>query len=188
MRLFTAIDLPRPALLRVERLLSALRGEAQLKWSPIDNLHITTKFIGEWPESRLEELVESLRFLPKEGPLHLSLKRLGWFPNDGSPRVLYLSVDGDAGLMALAAKTTECLEKLGLEKEDRPYSPHLTLARVKNPVPLGRLKQRIAELQPNEFGTFAVNSYSLYRSDPGSNASVYRKLMDLRLEAAMTAS
>lgn len=187
MRLFTAIELPAPALLRVERLLSALRGEAHLKWSPVDNLHITTKFIGEWPETRMAELMDALDWLPKEGPLEIRLQHLGWFPNERSPRVLYLGVDGQAGLTALAAKTSDCLERLGLPKEARAYSPHLTLARIKNPVPLGRLKARIAELQASGFGSFTATCHTLYRSDPGSNASVYRKLKEFHLQAAMAA-
>lgn len=188
MRLFTAIDLPAPALLRVERLLSALRGEAHLKWSPVDNLHITTKFIGEWPESRVAELTEALDCLPKAGSVSINLKDLGWFPNERSPRVLYLGVERDEALTALAEKTSACLEQLGVKKEDRVYSPHITLARVRNPVPLSRLKQKIAELPRTGFGSFVTNSYALYRSDPGSNASVYRKLRDFRLQAAMAAS
>lgn len=188
MRLFTAIDLPALALLRLERLLCALRREALVKWSPLDNLHVTTKFIGEWPESRLAELTAALECLTLRNPVELELKTLGWFPNERSPRVLYLGVERNGALEDLAARTSECLEKLGLAKEVRPYSPHLTLARIKDPVPLSRLKQRMAELQPASLGAFTVSSYALFRSDPGSNASVYRKLKDFRLEAAMAAS
>ena len=63
MRLFLAIDLPAPVLLRLERLLHALRSEAHVKWSPLDNLHVTTRFIGDWPESRFSELTEALECL-----------------------------------------------------------------------------------------------------------------------------
>ena len=62
MRLFTAIDPSADVLLRLERLMSALRPEALIKWSPLDNLHVTIKFIGQWPESRLEELDDALIF------------------------------------------------------------------------------------------------------------------------------
>ena len=188
MRLFTAIDLPQPVLTRVERLLSALRGEAQLKWSPVDNLHITTKFIGEWPEARLGELTEALACLPQEGALEIGLKQMGWFPHERAPLVLYLAVERNPALTALAERTSECLARLGVPPETRSYAPHLTLARVKHPVPLGRLKERLAELQAAEVGRFPVSSYALYRSDRGSNASVYRKLKEFRLEAAMAAS
>lgn len=188
MRLFTAIDLPSPVLLRLERLLSALRREALVKWSPLDNLHITTKFIGDWPESRLDELSAALGCLTLTAPLTVELRSLGWFPNERSPRVLYLAVERCPALEELAARTSECLERLGLPKEERPYAPHLTLARVKNPVPLTRLKHRVAELEHATVGAFTVYRHSLFRSDPGSNASVYRKLKEFPLMAAMAAS
>src|ERR1700760_3160588 len=56
MRLFTALELSPEVLIRLERLTSVLRPEALINWSPLDNLHITTKFIGEWPETRLDDL------------------------------------------------------------------------------------------------------------------------------------
>ncbi|HSU59908.1 MAG TPA: RNA 2',3'-cyclic phosphodiesterase, partial [Bryobacteraceae bacterium] len=85
MRLFTAIHLTPEILLRLERLLSTLRAEALIKWSPLDNLHITTKFIGEWPEARLDELHEALGALAPREPFQVELKDLGWFPNERSP-------------------------------------------------------------------------------------------------------
>ncbi len=188
MRLFLAIDLPAPVLLRLERLLCALRSEAHVKWSPLDNLHVTTKFIGEWPESRFSELTEALEGLGALEPFQIELKNLGWFPAGRSPRVLCLNVAENQALTELANRMDGCLEKLGVVRETREYSPHLTLARLKNPVPLERLKQRVAELQPANMGAFSASSYGLFRSDPGSNASVYRKLREFRLEAAMAAS
>src|SRR4051812_1424562 len=83
MRLFTAIDLPDELLLRVERLISALRSEAFIKWSPIDNVHITTKFIGEWPEARLDELNRALGSVQPRNSFDVEVKGFGWFPNQG---------------------------------------------------------------------------------------------------------
>lgn len=188
MRLFTAIDLAPEILLRLERLLSALRREALIKWSPLDNLHVTTKFIGEWQESRLDELHNVLAAIVPRESFTLELRELGWFPNDRLPRVLWLGVQGGDALDRLAHETEECLEPLGMKREDRRFSPHLTLARIKNPVPLGRLRQKVQELQPATLGTFTVSHFSLFRSDPGSNASIYRKLRDYRFASAMAAS
>lgn len=188
MRIFTAIDLPSTTLLRLERLLSALRPEAQLKWSPLDNLHITTKFIGEWPETRFTELTNALSSLPPCEPFPVVLKDLGWFPNSRSPRVLWVGVHGGEALAELARCTEEKLEELGIPKESREFSPHLTLARIKGPVSLSKLRQKIEEMEAAELGEFPVSSFSLYRSDPGSNASIYRKLHDFRFQAAMAAS
>src|SRR5579875_2248423 len=98
MRLFTAIDLPSEMLLRLERLISALRPEALIKWSPIDNLHITTKFIGEWPEVRLPELTAALSAMHPITPFDIQIKDLGWFPHERSPRVLWAGVHGGEAL------------------------------------------------------------------------------------------
>ncbi|HJU11983.1 MAG TPA: RNA 2',3'-cyclic phosphodiesterase [Candidatus Binataceae bacterium] len=188
MRLFTAIELTPEILLRLERLLSALRREALIKWSPLDNLHVTTKFIGDWPESRLDELHNVLAAVAPRERFTLELKDLGWFPNERLPRVLWLGLHGNDALSKLARQTEECLEPLGIKREERRFSPHLTLARIKNPVPLGRLRQKVQELQPAALGTFTVSQFSLFRSDPGSNASIYRRLRAYRFESAMAAS
>src|SRR5689334_19614087 len=146
MRLFTAIDLPTEVLLRLERLISALRPEALIKWSPLDNLHITTKFIGEWPEARLDELHEALSSVEPREPFDVEVRNLGWFPNERSPRVLWAGVDGGPALLKLVQDTENSLLAVGIPKEDRGFSAHLTLARIKNPVPLHRLRQKVEEM------------------------------------------
>jgi RNA 2',3'-cyclic 3'-phosphodiesterase len=188
MRLFTAIDLPADVLVRLERLLTALRPEALIKWSPLDNLHVTVKFIGEWPESRLEELNEVLSTLAPREPFAIELKQLGWFPNERSPRVLWVGIQGGNPLLELVHETEERLQAtLGIKKEDRPFVPHLTVARIKNPVPLRRLRHRVEEMQPAALGSFMAAHFALFRSDPGSNASIYRKLREYRFISALAA-
>jgi 2'-5' RNA ligase len=187
MRLFTAIDLPAEMLLRLERLLSALRPEALIKWSPLDNLHITTKFIGEWPEQRLDELHQALVALTPRETFDIDVRDLGWFPNERSPRVLWAGVHAGPALKQLIAETEERLLALGIPKEEKQASPHLTLARIKNPAPLRNLRKKVEELQPAELGTFSVRHFYLFRSDPGSNASIYRRLRDYQFEVAIAA-
>lgn len=187
MRLFTAIDLPASIVMRLDRLLTTLRPEALIKWSPLDNLHITTKFIGEWPTARLGELTAALDELPPREPLEIELRDLGWYPHERSPRVLWVGVHGGKGLMDLARETEERLLTLGVPKEDRVYSPHLTLARINSPVPLGGLREKVKELQPASLGRFSASSFQLYRSDPGSKSSLYRRLHEVKFQAAMVA-
>jgi RNA 2',3'-cyclic 3'-phosphodiesterase len=83
--------------------------------------------------------------------------------------------------------TEQCLSRLGIPAEDRPFSPHLTLARIKNPVPLNQLRARVQELQPAAMGSFEVKEFHLFRSDPGSHASIYRKLRGFQFQQAMVA-
>jgi RNA 2',3'-cyclic 3'-phosphodiesterase len=187
MRLFTAIDLPNEILLRLERLIYALRSEALINWTPLDNLHVTTKFIGPWPDSRLEELHAALSSLAPRQPFDIELKNLGWFPNAPSPRTFWIGVHGEA-LDQLARDTEQQLEPLGIARESREFSPHLTLARIKTPVPLRRLHEKVDEMQPAALGHFRASQFALYRSDPGSNASIYRKLRVYRFASAASAS
>jgi len=187
MRLFTAIELPPHLLLRLERLLSALRPEAQINWSPLDNLHITVSFIGSWPEARLDELTGALVSLSPRQSFEVNLKDFCWFPNARSPHVLSVGTEPCDALQKLGEDTRDCLEKLGIPKEKRSYTPHITLARIKRPVPLRRLRQRLESLEPFPFGAFDVHSFHLYRSDPGSNASIYRKVRSFGFEAVLAA-
>jgi len=177
MRLFTALDLPPDMLLNLERLLSALRPEAaSIKWSPLNNLHITTKFIGEWPDARLDELDAQLKPLCFRELLEIDLHDLGWFPNAHSPRVLWAGVDGGHALAAFAAQIEDALTQLGIPKDAHGFNPHMTLARIKAPVPLQRLRAKVEELQKTPIGHFRAAHFLLYRSDPGSNSSIYRKI------------
>ncbi len=188
MRLFTAIDLPQEILLRLERLVAALRPEAFVKWSPLDNLHITTKFIGDWPEVRLAELMGALAEAAPRHPFEVEVRDLGWFPNERSPRVLWAGVHGGSPLRGLAQDIEERLVPLGVDREIREFSPHLTLARIKGPVPLRALRQKVEEMQPAPVGKFQASQFTLFRSDPGSNASIYRKLGEFKFETALAAA
>jgi RNA 2',3'-cyclic 3'-phosphodiesterase len=187
MRLFTAIDLPEDILRRMDRLLNSLRSEAFVKWSPLDNLHITVKFIGEWPAERLSEIEKALSEIPSREPFPLEVRNLGWFPNQRFPKVLWSGIQAGPQLAQLAHDTERCLAPIGIPVEDRAYTPHLTLARLKTPVPLQALRKRVDELQPASMGSFEVNRFCLYRSDPGSHCSVYGKLGDFRFENASSA-
>jgi RNA 2',3'-cyclic 3'-phosphodiesterase len=176
MRLFTGVAIPETVLSSLEALLGRLRPNARLKWSPIANLHITTKFIGEWPPNRLDELREALAAIPTPGAFSIDIQGLGWFPNPHSPRVFWAGIQGGSALPALAKATDEAAARLGIARESKPFSPHLTLARIKDPVPLNGVRQAIAALPSVEFGSFRVCDFHLYLSEPGPAGSVYTAL------------
>jgi RNA 2',3'-cyclic 3'-phosphodiesterase len=189
MRLFTGLDLPGEVETQLDRLLQDLRPHAPgLNWSPLRNLHITTKFIGAWPEERLPELVQALtQAVPRPSQaLEIQVRGVGWFPNPHSPRVLFAAVNGSGGeLHHLAKATDEACASIGIARETKPYSPHLTLARIRDvSIPLAPLRQAIARQGSLDFGTFRPQSYFLYRSEPGPRASVYTKLSEFPLTTA----
>src|SRR5712691_11630930 len=118
MRLFTGIDLSADVIANLEDLLQRLKPSAQINWSPPKNLHITTKFIGEWPEDRLAELSSALATLPSHAPIPIAVEKLGFFPNPHSPRVFWAGIQASDGLAALARETENALATLGITKEE----------------------------------------------------------------------
>jgi 2'-5' RNA ligase len=178
MRLFTAIDLPEGVVAALSRLIDRLRPTARIRWSPPENLHITTKFIGEWPEGRLGELTAVLRALPRYEPPRIEVRGLGFFPNPHAPRVFWAAVHAPPALGELAHETDRALAGLGIPAEKRPFSPHLTLARIKEPVPLAALRQTIAALPEADFGAFTADRFYLYQSTLNPSGSVYTRLSD----------
>ena len=183
MRLFTGLDLPPDVVGNIEKLLRRLKPTAQINWSPPANLHITTKFIGEWPEPRLDELKAALAALPSHEPITVAIRRLGFFPNPHSPRNFWCGIQAP-GIDRLAADTDAATSALGIASEKRPFSPHLTLARIKERVEMQPLREAIASLDSLDFGEFAAHSWFLYRSTLKPTGSVYTKLAEFPLSKA----
>lgn len=162
MRLFTAIDIPADVKAALAALLDRLRPLAKLNWIPLEKLHITTKFIGEWPdkpEARLDELKAALASVRAPAPVDIVIRGLGRLP-----RVLYAAVEPNEGLTALAAATERAV---GVPAEDRAYSPHITLARTRKRVPH-------MDLDVSTIGSFRASSFALYLSAAGK----YTKLQE----------
>ena len=177
MRLFVAIDIPAGVRENLGALLDRLRPAAKLNWTTVERLHITTKFIGEWPEDRIEEMKRLLHGMDAAGAFEIGITGLGWFPHSRNPRVLFAGVQGGEPLQALAQATEQATHRLGIPLEERAYSPHLTLARVRDRVPLEALKRAIDALESTAFGTFRAQAFHLYLSSAGR----YTKLAEFRL-------
>jgi RNA 2',3'-cyclic 3'-phosphodiesterase len=177
LRLFTAIDIPADVKAVLAALVDRLRPLAKLHWIPVEKLHITTKFIGEWPEDRLEELKRALRTVTAPAPVEVSIRRIGWLPNPRSARVLYAGVEASDTLTALAAVTERIGVAAGVAAEPRIYRPHVTLARSRKTVPLDTLKRALAEIELSDIGHYTASSFSLYLSAGGK----YSKLQEFPL-------
>jgi 2'-5' RNA ligase len=180
MRLFTAIDLPGEVSGSLDALLEKLRPAARIRWSRVANLHITTKFIGDWPGERLAELSSALRQVRPPGEISISLRGFGWFPNPHQPRVFWIGVHAPESLAALARATDEAAAALGIARETKLYRPHLTLARLdaqKDPPGSARaLRSAVASLPSPDAGSFHATGWHLYLSEPGPGGSQYTRL------------
>jgi 2'-5' RNA ligase len=180
MRLFTALDLPADVIGNLEELLRRLKPCAPIQWTRPENLHVTIKFIGEFPEERLGELKQALGAVPRRGAIAVKVRKVGFFPNPHQPHSFWCGIDAP-GLEPLAADLEAAAESAGVAREERKFSPHLTLARIKKRVPMQPLREAIMRLPSLEFGEFTAEKFFLYQSTLGPGGSVYTKLADWTL-------
>src|SRR5208282_6063632 len=108
MRLFTGLDLPAHVAAAIEKLLETLRPMARLRWTPVENLHVTTKFIGEWPEARLDEMKAALSGVPDRALISVAIREL-----ELKPRLFWAKVQATA-LADLARDIDTAVAKLGV--------------------------------------------------------------------------
>ena len=180
MRLFFGLDLPAETVRSLEALVDRLRPTARIQWSPPANLHITTKFVGEWPDERLAEMKAAAAGLASREPIQVRVRRVGFFPNPHAPRVFWCGIDAP-GLPALAEHTDGATAALGVARETRAFSPHLTLARIKEKLNLQPLREAVAGLPSLDFGQFQAANFFLYQSTLRPSGSVYTKLAEFPL-------
>ena len=180
MRLFTALDLPDDVTGKLDGLLMRLRPTAPIRWVTAANLHITTKFIGEWPEARLDELKASLAGLPRRDPIQVHVRDLGVFVNPKKPRIFWCGINAP-GLAELAANTESATEALGIAREEREYSPHLTLGRINDGFDMTALRNAVVAESTFDYGRFEARGFFLYQSQSKPGGSVYTKLAEFPL-------
>ena len=189
MRLFVALDLPDDVRERIHDFVSQVRPlAANVRWVGPESLHVTLKFMGEQPESRLDEFETALSHVQGK-EFELTFRGCGFFPNRKSARVFWVGIEAGEQLSKLASEVDSRLAAVGIEKEKRAFSPHLTLARAKggSGAP-GRQKgdgpnQSFAAVQKHlagvaslEFGTMTAREFFLYRSQLSSQGSRYTKI------------
>jgi len=153
MRLFIGIELPDPlkssaaaAATRVRERIAHVATGAQVRWVMPTNLHITIWFLGNVREPRVEALVASLKEPLNARSFTLRVAGAGAFPQSGAPPAIWLGlVAGREGLLAVHDQLLSRLLPLGFEPEKRPYSPHLTIARIKDVRPPDRVARAFDE-------------------------------------------
>ncbi|MBP7676069.1 MAG: RNA 2',3'-cyclic phosphodiesterase [Thermoanaerobaculia bacterium] len=164
-------------------LLPELRG---VRWVAETQLHFTLKFLGDLQEDRVRDAREAVAAAAqaRPGAFRLALEGLGVFPPRGSARVVWAGCGaGAASLASLATAVEEAFVAAGFPREERPFSPHLTLARVKDPGSGRRLSQVVPSVPGEPFGTLPVGSLVLFRSDLSPSGPDYSELLRVALES-----
>jgi len=161
-----------------------LRSVARdVAWVAAGNLHLTLKFLGAVPETRIESIAGALRDAGLAGrPFEARIRGLGAFPSTGRPRVVWAGVtDGASQMTELARRVDIALAALGFAPEERPFSPHVTLGRVRRPERNPALADALERASGREYGLLQVQSAALMRSQLGPRGARYSELVTVGL-------
>jgi RNA 2',3'-cyclic 3'-phosphodiesterase len=198
MRIFIGIDLEDAIRGKIARFLEGVSGFApEARWVRPESLHITLKFIGEQKEEQVAAIAERLRRV-RSGPIEIRMAGYGYFPTPKAPRVFWIGIQAGPALADLARQIDAAVDELGIPREEREFSPHLTLARAgghakrssgdpkrrKGDRPnsvFAVLQKRLAAMgEPDSgalnFGNMTTDKFILYQSQLSPAGSKYTKL------------
>ena len=185
MRLFVALEIPSTVRENLADLLKSLRTVSpQTRWVRPENLHVTLKFIGEVPETKLAAIRSALAGARSDQIVTLDFRGLGFFPNEKHPHVFWAGITASPNLKTLAADIDGATEKLGIPREQRPFSPHLTLARFEPPRLPEKLRAAILENAAREFGTLRTSQFHLIESKLKPSGAEYTTVESFPFAAA----
>ena len=187
-RSFIAIELPAELRLEIGQLQAQLKSgqPPRVKWVDPDSIHLTLKFLGNIAIDRTAKITSALEEAAQGIPsFRLKVKDPGAFPNLKRVRVVWVGISGEvAQLSRLLQRIESNLAALGFTPESRPFSPHLTLARIHNqasPDERQRLGQLIADTKFEADSTIMVNAISLMRSQLTREGAIYSRVSSIRL-------
>ena len=181
MRLFIAIEIPENIRTGFAALLKEFRALApQVKWVRAENLHVTLKFLGETDSAKLGALQNVLSTVRSPDPVSLEFRGLGFFPNNKRPRVFWAGMEASANLKSLATEVDQATHRLGFPLEERPFTPHLTLARFPLPGISQKLLQASQEKSPQPFGSLRTGEFHLIESKLKTTGAEYTTVQTFR--------
>ncbi len=187
MRLFVALEIPAAVRDNLATLIKDLRNlDPKSRLVRPENLHMTLKFIGEAPPDKLEAMRSALGGVRAERAVEMDFRGLGFFPNEKHPRVLWANVEATAHLKSLAADIDRALELLGVAREQRPFTPHLTLARFPSPRISEKLRNAIRQNIAREFGSLRTSEFHLIESKLKPSGAEYTRLASISFAGAET--
>jgi RNA 2',3'-cyclic 3'-phosphodiesterase len=187
LRAFIAVEIPQEIREAVGKATAPLqKGIGSIvRWVPTENMHLTLKFLGDVSPANVEMLSQMLR---AEAEMFrcfdLRLGGLGSFPNLKRPRVIFIGIQAPTPLEALQRGIESASHRLGYESEERGFSPHLTIGRVKQNVTATEqqtIRRALEETRIDSLGTARVDSVHLYKSDLKPTGSVYTRLYSATL-------
>ncbi len=191
-RSFIAIELPDELRLGLNQLEAQLKLGKQpwVKWVDPYSIHLTLKFLGNIATDRIGEITRAMEEAAQEiSPFHLEVKDLGVFPNLRRAQVAWVGIGGEVDKLGQLQQRIESnLVPLGFAPESRAFTPHLTLARVRDQASLDE-RQRFGQLIIStrfKVGTIEVDAVNLIRSQLTREGAIYSRISSVRLKKPLS--
>lgn len=157
----------------------------RVRWAPPSQWHVTLRFLGETPLGLVDALVDHLARLAARIPsFPAALRGAGVFPPRGEPRVLWVGVEAGEALRSLRDGVEAVVRGLGFPEEERPFSPHLTLARAGAGGSLAGVRPRLAGVRDRVWGRWEVRGFTLFRSELRPAGAIHSPLAEFSLGGA----
>ncbi|MFP5341497.1 MAG: RNA 2',3'-cyclic phosphodiesterase [Candidatus Limnocylindria bacterium] len=190
-RLFVALPLPGDAAAGVAAIVDDVRGQAlppgmhDVRWVRLDAVHLTLRFLGPTPEERIDPTAEAVAAVARRhAPIDLTIAGSGTFPAGPRPRTLWLGLTGGVdAVAALAGATSTALAAIGWPVDDRPFRPHLTLARSDGLAAGPLVARRLEAAMEGRSIDLTVDRMVLFESVTGAGPARYVPVAEHRLAA-----
>jgi 2'-5' RNA ligase len=182
LRAFIAIEIPHEIKTAIAAQTAGLQKETGhiVRWVATDNIHLTLKFLGEVSPSSLKLLSQTLHAeCSQHNPFEVSVSNLGSFPNHRRPRVIWIGLNAPAELGRLQHKIETAAARLGYEMDEKPFSPHLTIGRVREQASAEEINHIHTTLEARNIGvlgSFNAGAVILFKSDLLPSGPVYTSL------------
>ncbi len=188
LRTFVAVEFPSDVITRIARITTYLQTQTPgkaLKWVTPQNLHLTLKFLGDTRESKIPELVHCIQdAFQSQSPFIITIEGLGMYPNASQPRVVWLGIKDAGKLRQLHHDLAKALKGFDPEPEKRSFSPHLTIARIRQNVSRDVVQQvgeTLSQFKVDSLGSFEVQTVQLFKSELTPQGPIYTSLFSLPL-------
>jgi len=188
-RAFIAIDLTSEIRTCLDQVIGQLRKGLEgvpIRWVPAENIHLTLKFLGDVSVSNLDMLKKILQTeVSSHNPFEFSVGGLWAFPSVRHPRVLWIGVEAPPELSVIQHGIELAMERLGYQREDKPFSPHLTVGRVSRNATAKDVHSISALLETTRVGFLGaanVTEIHLYRSELKPSGAIYSQIYTAALK------
>jgi len=183
-RCFIAVNLPDVMKRTLEDVITELKKTgADVKWVNAGNIHFTLKFLGNTDASLIPAMTDALsKKLSLYNAFYITIADVGCFPSEKRPRVIWVGIKDSEVLTNIQKDVDAVFTGFGFAPEERPFSPHLTIGRVRSMKKITELMKRFADFKRSDFGRVEVSAVHIMNSELKPAGAEYSSLGQITLK------